>query len=428
MLCHDRRYSQYYSKFQDPRFFIGAPTRDQVKRIYWTDIKALIPPKFLAKPPNESSLSVEGINGAVLYLMGMDKPERVEGTPWDWALLDEYGNMKEKTWTEHVRAALADRKGGCDFIGVPEGMNHYYDLYDRAKVDFERDGEESDWAVWHWPSWDIVDPDEVEAARRDLDELVFNQEFGGQFIAFSGLAYYCFDEKINVGRFSHLYTDVRPLVFCFDFNVSPGVAVVLQEMGSESFDGLSPNETVTVVIDEVHIPKMSNTVRVCERLIEKWSNHPGIVLCYGDSTGGASGTAKIRGSDWDIIRAQLLPHFGDRLYFNVPIKNPRERQRVNAVNSRLRSARGDIRLLVDGKKCPMLVKDFRGTRVIEGTAGEIDKKSDPMMSHLTDSIGYYLHKEFPVQRWYDREEIQQLIENRNKRDIDAVLKARREAA
>jgi hypothetical protein len=32
------------------------------------------------------------VNGAEIWVIGLDKPERIEGKPWDWGILDEYGN------------------------------------------------------------------------------------------------------------------------------------------------------------------------------------------------------------------------------------------------------------------------------------------------------------------------------------------------
>jgi hypothetical protein len=132
------------------------------------------------------------INGSEIYVLGMDKPERIEGQPWDGGLLDEFGNMKERAWSAHVRPALSDRLGWCDFLGVPEGMNHYHDLYERAKQD-------PSWGVYEWASSDILPPEEIEAARRDLHPLMFQQEFGGQFVNFAGVA--IFDtEKLLEGN------------------------------------------------------------------------------------------------------------------------------------------------------------------------------------------------------------------------------------
>src|SRR5690349_58188 len=35
--------------WDDPRFFAAGPTRDQAKRIFWKDVKALTPPAWVAK-------------------------------------------------------------------------------------------------------------------------------------------------------------------------------------------------------------------------------------------------------------------------------------------------------------------------------------------------------------------------------------------
>ena len=382
------------------RGFIGAPVRHQAKKIYWADIKALIPKKFLAKKPNESDLVVELINGSQIHVVGLDRPERIEGIPWDHGLLDEYGNMRERAWTEHIRPALSDRRGSCDFIGVPEGRNHFYELVEKVKLR----GDDS-WKVWHWPSWEILSEEEVEAAKGDLDVEMFRQEYGGEFIAFSGLAYYSFRSNAHVGDYKDLYDTSKPLVLCFDFNVSPGVAAIIQEYGINAFD-IGPNETISTIIDEVYIPEKSNTIRVCNKIIEKYKDHKGIVICYGDSTGGAKGSAKVRGSDWDLIRYKLFPYFGDRLHIKVPKQNPRERQRVNAVNSRLLSFNGNIRLLID-KSCKYTIKDFEGVRVLEGSAGEIDKNKDSKLTHLTDSIGYFIHREYPISKFVSQKDLRE---------------------
>lgn len=392
----------FHCPYPDPRFFISAPTRDQVKRIYWSDIKAMVPRKFLLKSPNESNLIVSAVNGAELYLMGLDKPERIEGSPWDWGLVDEIANVKPTAWPENIRPALSDRAGGCDFIGVPEGRNHYFDLFEDAKADMLNP--EGEWAAFTWTSGDVLPlygrGEEVESAKKYLDSLVYEQEYEASFVNFTGMAYYNFDPNIHVGRFRDLYDKHKPLIICFDFNVSPGIAVIGQEMGADVFD-VAPGQTVTVWLGEVYIPRASNTKMVCRKIIQDWKNHFGLVICYGDATGGSRGSAKIKGTDWDIIAQTLYPHFGRQLFFNVPKSNPRERQRINAVNSRLASAHGTVRMLVDGQHCSKLVKDLEGTRTVEGSAGEIDKKTDPMLSHMTDSIGYYTHKEYPVGRYYD---------------------------
>lgn len=371
------------SRFADPRFFAAAPTRDQAKAIFWSDLKAMIPPAVLAREPMETELSLHLITGAEIYVIGMDKPERIEGRPWDGGILDEFANMKPGAWGENVRPALSDRAGWCDLIGVPEGRNHYYDLWKYAIS-----GEDPEWSGFTWFSSDILPAAEIASARRQLDPLTFQQEYEGSFINFEGRAYYPFQEATHCAPLA--YDRAQPLTLCFDFNVEPGVAVICQEQKL-------PNGVLgTGVIGEVHIPRNSNTPAVCRKIIADWGKHEGKVRLYGDATGGARGSARVQGSDWDLVRTELRATFGDRADYRVPLANPAERARINAMNSRLKSGDGTIHLMVDPAKAPNVVRDLEGVRLLEGGSGEIDKKADGRLTHLSDALGYYIVKEFPV--------------------------------
>jgi len=381
--------------YPDYNVFIAAPTRDQVRRIYWKDIKAMVPPSLMLGNPKESSLTIETIHGSTIALLGMDKPERAEGSPWNHGVLDEYGNMKPQTWPEHIRPALADRRGSCDLIGVPEGRNHYYVIAQVAQED-----DTGTWGYYHWKSSDILPPEEIEQAKRDMDELTFQQEMEGAFISFTGMAYYSWDETFHVGPYRKYYNPKRPLVLALDFNIDPGVAAIIQEV-PQTIPGqvYIIGRTTTACIGEVRIERSSNTMRVIRRFLKEWGEHEGELYVYGDSTGGAQGSAKVEGSDWDIIRKMLSPKFGGRVFYRVPKQNPRERARINAVNSRLRNVYGEVWMVVDGECCPHIINDFGGVRLKGDGSGQIDKGKDPMLTHLSDAIGYYVAKEFPIIRF-----------------------------
>jgi hypothetical protein len=242
----------------------------------------------------------------------MDKPERIEGPPLAGIVLDEFGNMKPHTWSAHVRPALADINGWAAFIGVPEGRNHYYELVEKAEqhiVARKADNLPPNWSIHHWHSKTVLSAEELQAALDEMDQLTFDQEFGGEFVYFHGRAYYAFDKTIHAAN--RLYYDPRqPLDFSFDFNVAPGVAVISQEqeLPGQYVEVIHAGQLFTEavvgtgVIGEVFIPRNSNTKLVCARLHHDWGNHEGLIYCYGDSTGGAGGSAKVEGSDWDIIR------------------------------------------------------------------------------------------------------------------------------
>lgn len=387
----------------EPRLFAAAPTRDQAKRIYWEDLKALVGRDMMLQKPSESDLMIKVLTGAEIWVIGLDRPERMEGQPWDGGGVDEIGNCKPTAWTQNIRPALSDRRGWCDFLGVPEGRNHYYDLDQNAHAQMVELGAKSDWGSYTWFSADILPPEEIAAAKRDLDELTYQQEYEGSFVSFEGRTYYVFNVSVHAAK-PLRYDARKPLELCFDFNVEPGVAAVIQEQtlpgqyARAANGGTLLDQPIvgTGVISEVHIPRNSNTPAVCRKLVADFGTHQGFVRCYGDATGGARGSAKVQGSDWDLIERELRPVFKERLSFCVKSANPAERARINAVNSRLLSKSGEVKLLVDPARAPYTVKDLDGVQLLKGGSGEIDKAATPLLTHLTDAVGYYVEFRFPV--------------------------------
>jgi len=389
-------------------FVAAAPVFRQARKIFWNDLKRLVPKWAMARKPSESLLEIYLKNGATIAVMGMDAPDRIEGQILDGILLDEFGNMKESVWVENILPALGTmgREGWAMFIGVPEGRNHYYDLVKKAQqLALDEDAEWHDsWSYHHWPSWEILDPKKVETYRKLMDDLTFRQELGGEFVIFGSLAYYKFQQDIHASEsITERYYDPRaPLLFCFDFNVEPGVAAVCQRIeykGHRRRKGIVARD-VLAVIGEVHIPTNSNTPAVCRRLVEDWRHHKGPVVCYGDRTGGARKTSATEGNDWDLIYKELRPAFGDRLRFSDAVsarrQNPDEKARLAAFNSRLRTADGLAHMLVDPIYAPSVVKDLEGVKTLKGGSGEIDKKATPKLTHVSDAIGYLIEEEYPV--------------------------------
>ncbi len=354
------------------RYIAAAPTYNQAKEIFWEDLKSLVPNKLIAGRPRDSGLQIPLTNGALIIVMGMEKPERAEGKPIAHFLGDEIGNWKPNIWGEHIRPALADPNysGTADLIGCPEGRNSYYDLWMDAVGDPE-------WDRHTWFSSDILSAEEMDALKRQLDPRTFRQECEASWEVFIGLAYYQWSEA-SIGTYN--YDPELPLCICFDFNKSPGVAAFVQEWDDKTF-----------VLSEIFIPTDSTTPHVCREICEKMGHHKGHVYIYGDASGGAGGSAKVHGSDWENVETWLRPTF-PMMETCVPSANPPQIRRINAVNSRLCAMDGTRRLFVD-QRCVETRKDFEGVTLKEGTH-ELDKK-DLRFTHLTDAVGYMIEYKYP---------------------------------
>jgi hypothetical protein len=377
----------------DGWYVFAAPTRDQAKRIYWEDLKNMIPRSLMMYKPRESDLSVVLWNGVKIQVLGMDVPERVEGPPLDGIVLDEYANMKPQLWGANIRPALdtLGRNGWAWFIGVPEGRNHYWDMYKSALKP-----ENEEWDAFTWYSSVILPEEVIRQAKNDLDPLTYQQEYEASFVTFAGRAYYTFTEETHAVQ-NLPYYPTRPLILCFDFNKSPGTCAILQE---QNYEG--PREDVakeiTAAIGEVWIRKNSNTPQVCEEVIARWGNHKGPVYAYGDATGGITTTQSSRtsGSDWDQIESILGKHYGNRFWTDIPLKNPSERGRVNAMNSRLMSYDRKVHFLIDKIQCPHLIDDLESVGLKDDGSGKLDKEPGDPLTHISDGVGYYIVREFPI--------------------------------
>jgi hypothetical protein len=374
------------------RFIFAAPTFAQAKDIFWQDAQDLVPEPFIVGV-NKTELRIDLVNGAQILVRGLDKPERIEGTKVRHIVIDEIANCPPDAWSAHIRPALSTRGclGSAWLIGVPEGRNFYYDLHLKGKARAENGA----WDSFTWKSAEIIPAEEVEAARGELDPRTFRQEYEGSFETFQGRAYYEFDVEASARRAK--YDMDRELVFCFDFNVSPGVAVVVQEWPEGTY-----------VIGEVYVPEHSNTPMICARLAADWGAHRGDVVCRGDQTGGTRKTSSIAGSDWDLIRVHLGKHFPPRIpgpgaepihrfRIDLPSANPRERHRVNAMNARIKAANGERRLFIDPRRAP---KTFRDLDSVESDdQGFLVKKSSGpgrLLTHCSDALGYHVWRVHPV--------------------------------
>lgn len=159
---------------KNPRVFYLAPNYAQAKRIAWDVFK-----QYTAMLPgveyNEAELRIDipSINGRI-QLLSAENPNSIRGIYADFIVLDEYGDMSPVVWTEAVRPALSDRRGGALFIGTVKGQNHFWDFYEKM-----RDSGDPEWftALFKASETKIIPEDELRSARETMSEEAYLAEF-----------------------------------------------------------------------------------------------------------------------------------------------------------------------------------------------------------------------------------------------------------
>ena len=114
-----------------PRFAYLAPTYRQGKTVAWDYLKHYARP-IPGFAPNESELRIDLPNGSQVRIYGADNPDALRGIYLDGVVLDEFGLMQGKVWSEVIRPSLADRHGWALFIGTPNGRNAFWEMRDFA--------------------------------------------------------------------------------------------------------------------------------------------------------------------------------------------------------------------------------------------------------------------------------------------------------
>jgi hypothetical protein len=357
------------------RYWYVAPTLKDAKDIFWADLKDALDPSWVAGSPNESELRVELRTGAEIRLFGAEDPHSLRGRGLRFVVLDEFADMKLEAWTESLRPSLSDYKAPALFIGTPRAFNHFHALYERGQ-----DAKRETWGSWQFKTLDnpFIDPQEIEDAKRDLDGRTFRQEYEASFEALSGRAYYAFNRQHNVAKTGVTLMPSDPAYLFFDFNINPATAGIGQRVGN-----------CPIVYREVRIRHAGGEAtraaarRIKELLTE--AKHVGPLRIYGDATGKS---AKTTGpADHQILR-EMFPG----ATWCIGHANPHEKDRIAAVNACCETASGEHRLTIDGS-CAGLIADLE--QVIFGDNGELDKKSNPELTHLSDALGYWLVKDFP---------------------------------
>jgi hypothetical protein len=153
-----------------------APTQGQARQIIWDLLMEL--GREVISSSHVNNMDITLINGAKIYVRGSDRPDTLRGVSLTYLVLDEVADIKADTWEKVLRAALSDKKGKALFIGTPKGRNWFYDMYNLGESN-----EDEEWKSWHFTTKDnpLIDPKEIDGAKKTLSSFAFKQEYEASF-------------------------------------------------------------------------------------------------------------------------------------------------------------------------------------------------------------------------------------------------------
>lgn len=364
-------------------YFAAAPTLSQVKKIYWQDLKLLSLISKDSRTPilstSETDLIIRLKNGSSIHLIGLDKPERFEGQLWHGGIIDEIANVKPNAWELNIRPALdtvnplePDYRAWAWLIGVPEGLNHYYDLCEYAKS-----GVDPDWKHYTWKSSDILPDDIIQAAKRQLSIVQFRQEYEASFETATGRIY---SDYSPANYTTEVIKPTDPLVWMHDFNYSPASSAI----------GIIRQEKL-YLLDEI-VLESAVSQNVVAEFLERYKDHKSkSVIIFGDPAGQA-GEKHGQLSNYSII-VNALRNAGWSVERKVKPAAPAIKDRQNAVRAKIKNANDEHSLYVNVQKCPYVHK---GLSTVQFKQGSLFQEEESQYQHITTAIGYCVEYLWPV--------------------------------
>lgn len=218
-------------------FIYCAPFLRQAKAIAWGILKLSV--KHLIENGictlNEGELTIKFThNQATIRLLGGDNPDAMRGVRLDGCVIDEVAQIKPEVWTDILQPALSDRKGWAIFIGTPNGINLFSELFYKAQTLPDWDSK-----VYTVYETDSIDPVEVERLKRDMAPSSFAREYLCDFTAAGD------DQLMSVGSIEEasrrIYKvgefDYAPRIMGVDpARFGDDASVILKRQGLQIFD------------------------------------------------------------------------------------------------------------------------------------------------------------------------------------------------
>jgi phage FluMu gp28-like protein len=129
--------------------------------------------KTLPFKNNISKLKIYCPNeGSIEFFTG-ERLDNLRGRKFHLVIIDEAAFISdlEDGWSNSIRPTLTDYEGRAVFLSTPRGKNFFYSL-------FMKQGE-NDWQSFKFSTYDNphINPREIDDARIQLPEVVFNQEY-----------------------------------------------------------------------------------------------------------------------------------------------------------------------------------------------------------------------------------------------------------
>lgn len=164
------------------RYGYFAPTYKVLREMY-SEVERTLKPILTSS--NKTEHRIESISGGVVEFWTLEDEDAGRSRRYHEIAIDEAALARNlaTTWNNAIRPTLTDYRGTAVFAGTPKGIDFFSQLFARGS-----DPAFPDWQSFHKPTSTnpYIPADEIEAARADMIDRAFRQEYLAEFLEDGG--------------------------------------------------------------------------------------------------------------------------------------------------------------------------------------------------------------------------------------------------
>lgn len=153
----------------------------------WRDLEQVLDP--LIRSRDSQDRRMEFRSGGSLECWTLDKPDAGRSRSYHEVIVDEAALVSdlEGAWQKAIQPTLTDYDGSAWFLSTPRGTSSYFHtIFQRGQDPLNKL-----WASWQMPTAanPFMKPAVIERFREDVTDLVFAQEYLGEFVSWAGAVF-----------------------------------------------------------------------------------------------------------------------------------------------------------------------------------------------------------------------------------------------
>jgi PBSX family phage terminase large subunit len=188
----------YYSinDKKEPIIGIISPVYSQVRKLM-DDLHGAIAASGIIESANFSNHEIKLRTGAKIIFRSSEREDSLRGNTFDYLFLDEAAYQTQEAWKNVILPTALVKGKKVVLFSTPRGTNNwFYEIY--------KMGESEDYPNYasvrmYQGENKLIDPQEIEAARKSLPDTIYRAEYEGEFIEGESTVFSNFKNSVQKG-------------------------------------------------------------------------------------------------------------------------------------------------------------------------------------------------------------------------------------